>query len=87
MAVEDPPTVLGPDQAIPAIEEDEDLAEDEVEANPNLFFFLQLILRAIAETERRMAGRGGNGPQEAGEYSPRRKLQCGYNDESCGRGG
>ena len=51
MAVEDPPTTLGPDQAIPAIEEEEDLAEDEVEVNPNLFFFLRPILRAIAETE------------------------------------
>ena len=64
----------GPEQALPADEEDDDLAEDEVGADPEPLLLLQPILRAIAETQRQMAGKDGSG---------RRKLAQKRLEEYC----
>ena len=60
-----------------ADDEDDDLAEDEVEADPNLLF-LQPILRAVAVTQRQMEG------QHAG--SDCRKLEHMCPKENSGAG-
>ena len=70
----DPAQGLG----LPANDEDDDFAKDDVELNPNILLLLR-TLRAIAESQHQMAARHGNGRMKPANI----RLEQRHKDYKC----